>query len=137
MTGYPVDLTVDGFRADFDGTTSSDRGTLQRRPDLCRDGLPFGGTPPRCRVLSLMANGYVDLGTYVRVTPYVGCGRRLQLHLMGDGSRQHQIIASTASVSVRLPAEAGLQRRIMGGEKDWRFTYAFNGGRRLRPYPGI
>ena len=69
-----ADVTVDGFRANFDGTYVE-----RAMPLLC--GLPaFAGTSCRSEdsaeaaALSFMANGYVDLGTYVGFTPYVGGG---------------------------------------------------------------
>ncbi|MBA3448215.1 MAG: porin family protein, partial [Pseudaminobacter sp.] len=63
------DLTVDGFRARFDGSTSS--------ATPCSADPIFAGTSCRSEdgtsvsAISLMANGYVDLGTYVGITPYV------------------------------------------------------------------
>ena len=69
---FRADFTVDGFRSNFDGATSS--------AAPCFSDPALAGTGCRSEdestaaVLSFMVNGYVDLGTYVGFTPYVGGG---------------------------------------------------------------
>jgi opacity protein-like surface antigen len=117
------DLTVDGFRADFDGTTSSD--------GPCSTAPAFAGTGCRSEdsssvsVLSLMANGYVDLGTYVRVTPYVGAGVGYSYLSWGGLDSTNYCVDGVGLC----PAPGGaVSSADHDGEKDWRFTYAFMAG---------
>ena len=62
-----TDFTADyWFKSDFRGSTSG---------ISCEDGLPCTSTDESAySALLLMANAYVDLGTYHGVTPYLGAG---------------------------------------------------------------
>lgn len=63
-----TDFTADyWFRSDFEGTTSGFCGPGGAIPCSSRDTSSFSA-------LMMLANAYVDLGTYNRVTPYVGAG---------------------------------------------------------------
>lgn len=113
------DFTADGFRADFDGSTSS--------AAPC-DGGPAGTS---CRTednaevsaISLMANAYVDLGTYVGVTPYVGAGLGYSYVSWSDLDSQAFCVDGLASCP---DGFVGTESRP--GRKDWRFTYALMAG---------
>jgi opacity protein-like surface antigen len=63
---FRVDLTGDYFfKSDFDGETSG----------FCGDGLPCTSSDSSSvQAFLLLANAYVDLGTYNGFTPYVGAG---------------------------------------------------------------
>jgi opacity protein-like surface antigen len=70
-----ADATVDWFRTRFNGASAS--------AAPCFDPVAFPAyagtscrseTSGRAKALSFMANAYVDLGTYVGFTPYVGAG---------------------------------------------------------------
>lgn len=62
---FRTDLTVDyWFKSDFRGSTFGD----------CTDGPCTTTDASAYSALLLMANAYVDLGTYAGVTPYVGAG---------------------------------------------------------------
>jgi opacity protein-like surface antigen len=117
------DLTVDGFRADFDGTTASD--------GPCTGDPIFAGTGCRSEdssevsVVSLMANGYVDLGTYVGLTPYVGAGIGYS-YVSWDGLDSSNFCVDDVALC---PAPGGaVSSSDHGGLDDWRFTYAFMAG---------
>ena len=117
------DVTLDGFRSDFGGTTSS--------AGPCLPTVPFVGTSCRSEdgsevsVLSLMANGYIDLGTYVGVTPYVGAGAGYS-YVSCDGLNSQSFCVDGVGVC---PAPGGaVTSEQHGGGHDWRFTYALMAG---------
>lgn len=111
------DVTVDGFRSKFSGTTSS--------------AAPCGGAPltTTCRTddganvsaISFMANGYVDLGTYVGITPYVGAGAGVSYLSWSDMHDQAYCVGADCTSPLAGSA-------IYSGTKDWRFTWAVMAG---------
>lgn len=114
-----ADATVEGFDAKFNGTTTS--------------GSPCDGAQPgttTCRsedsskftTIGLMANGYVDLGTYSGFTPYVGGG-------LGYSLVHWKTLNSTAyCVGADCTSAAPVASTQNEGEKNWRFTYALMAG---------
>jgi opacity protein-like surface antigen len=113
-----ADATVDGFRSDFSGTTSS--------------AFPCNGTAgttcasqdsATMSAISLMGNGYIDLGTYVGITPYVGAGAGMTYVSWSDLQNQNSCVAGTGVCNT-----VGLPVVSHEGGKDWRFTYAFMAG---------
>ena len=112
-------MTVEGFRADFDGRTSS--------AGACNGALP---ATTSCRSedsskfssIGAMVNGYVDLGTFSGFTPYVGAG-------LGYSLVRWQGLDNTLyCVGADCPSAAPVSTTQHGGEKDWRFTYALMAG---------
>jgi opacity protein-like surface antigen len=66
-----ADVTIDKFSGKFNGTTAT--------ATPCLPGYTIGTTcastdTARFDAYSLMANGYIDLGTIKNITPYVGAG---------------------------------------------------------------
>ena len=118
---FRADATVDGFRADFDGSTSSDF--------PCLDD-PAPGTTCRSEnssefsAVSVMANGYVDLGTYVGFTPYVGAGAGMSY------VSWHDLNDTTYCVDGAVLCADGdaVGGSSHPGENGWRFTYALMAG---------
>lgn len=86
------DLTADYSEGEFDGSAGAISGTS----DL--------------ETIGLMANAYIDLGTFVGITPYIGAGAGVTRTEFGP-----------ADLS---PAGIG----TIDGETDWRFTYALMAG---------
>lgn len=118
---FRVDATVDGFRADFDGSTTSDFPCLAD-PDVgttCRSS-----NNSEVSAISVMANGYVDLGTYVGLTPYVGAGLGYS-YVSWDSLRD-----TTYCVDDVNPCggTAAVGSSNHSGENGWRFTYALMAG---------
>jgi opacity protein-like surface antigen len=117
-----ADFTVDGFRTDFEGTTSS--------AGPCVTDLPFVGTNCRSEdnadavALSLLANGYVDLGTYVGFTPYVGGGLGYTYIDWGTLNGSNFCVNGAAAC----PINYVVARTENDGEQSWRFTYALMAG---------
>ncbi|WP_378947425.1 outer membrane protein [Mesorhizobium sp. ANAO-SY3R2] len=114
-----ADATVDGFRTDFSGTTASvapcdpaDVGTS------CRTE---GGA--EMSAISVMANGYLDLGTYIGLTPYVGGGVGWSYVSWSNLNNRFFCVDDVNTCTVGL---VGTDSH--GGVSDWRFTYALMAG---------
>ena len=65
-----------------------------------------------------MLNGYVDLGTFVGVTPYLGAGAGFA-YVKWDGLRSREFDALNTNLGVRSHP---------GASGDWRFTWALMAG---------
>jgi opacity protein-like surface antigen len=116
-----ADVTFDYFTLGFDGTTVS--------PLPCSTAPAFAGTTCRSAdsadgyALSFLANGYVDLGTYVGITPYVGAG------LGYTYVNWDTLSDSTFCVGGACPGGNALfAQTTHGGDDSWRFTYALMAG---------
>jgi opacity protein-like surface antigen len=114
--GYQVtkhlrtDLTLDYFSsADFNGSTV---GACGVNPAL--NGC-ISSDVSSLSALSLMANAYIDIGTYGRVTPYVGAGIGATYVKWGDLTNIACDVTNPASCD---PAV------VHGGGKGWRATGA-------------
>jgi len=119
---FRADATVDGFRADFNGTTSSDETCI---------GLPDDDTTCRSEnssevsAVSVMANGYVDLGTYVGFTPYVGAGAGMSYVSWSNLDDTTYCVDGAVDDCTIVGAVGGSSHP---GENGWRFTYALMAG---------
>jgi len=106
-----TDLTLDYLsKADFHGSTS---GSCGAGPDcISRDRSSL-------TAWNLMANAYVDLGTYGAITPYVGAG-------IGGTYVNWKNLKNT-SCDATNPADCDdtVSHR---GKGDWRFSYALMAG---------
>lgn len=110
-----TDVTFDYLTsADFRGGTSG----------VCGDGVgnPFvacsSSDKSYMHAYSLMANVYVDLGTYGYITPYVGGG-------IGGAYVKWGKLRNTICDD---PYAAGCYTSEHEGQKSWRFTYALMAG---------
>lgn len=100
---FRVDLTGDYlFKSDFDGSTSGWCGNGQ--PCVSRDRTSY-------QALLLLANAYVDLGTWNGVTPYIGAG------IGGAHVKWNDLINDDDDGSFR-----------HRGHSNWRFAYAAMAG---------
>lgn len=95
---FRTDVTADyWFKSDFRGTSTGECG-----------GVPCSSTDESSyKALLLLANAYVDLGTYQGITPYVGAG-------IGGAYVMWDDFVSDAGVH--------------DGSKDWRFAWAVMAG---------
>jgi opacity protein-like surface antigen len=115
------DLTVDYFRGKFHGKSQTDT--------RC-SGIQPGGT--KCASsyeqslasLGLMANGYVDLGTYWGVTPYLGAGAGLTNVDWGNLSASKYCVNGSGTCD----KFAKYKNTTSEGLESWRFTYALMAG---------
>lgn len=76
------------------------------------------------RIYSPMVNGYVDLGTYARFTPYVGAG-------VGAANVQWQDLTNTTYCvdgAAPCPAPAMIASTTHDGLSSWRFSWAVMAG---------
>jgi opacity protein-like surface antigen len=118
---FRADATVDGFRSDFSGST--------RSASPCSTDAAFDDTGCRSSdsadmsAISVMANGYVDLGTYAGFTPYVGAGLGFSYVSWSDLGSKYYCVDGGAACPDSLVGSSS-----MGGESDWRFTYALMAG---------
>jgi opacity protein-like surface antigen len=119
--GYQVnnylrtDLTFDYLtKSDFKGSTNG----------VCGDGIgdPFvacsSSDKASMSAYSLMANVYVDLGTYSYFTPYVGAG-------IGGSYVKWNNLRNTICDN---PYSPGCGTTEHNGKGDWRFSYALMAG---------
>ena len=116
-----ADATVDRFETDFNGATTSAEPCAGGPGDTtCRseNGAEVLGT-------SIMANGYVDLGTYVGLTPYVGAGAGYTLLQWGGLSDTSYCVDGAVTPCV---SEASVGNTSRSGEDSWRLTYAVMAG---------
>lgn len=104
------DLTMDyGFRSTFNGSTQGSCGasTSCTSSDIAHMSS-----------LSLLANAYVDLGTYGSITPYVGAGIGAT-HISWDGDSNTSCANNGSGCDNTFHHE---------GRESWRFTYALMAG---------
>lgn len=121
---FRADVTGDLFRGDFNGKFASG--------SPCAGGAAGTGcsdkTSGSFRAGSLMANGYVDLGTLAGFTPYVGAG-------LGATRIDWGRIDSTAScVGCGTATSTGSS---YSGQSDWRLTYALMAGVAYQVAPNV
>jgi len=100
---FRVDLTGDYFfESDFEGSTSG----------YCLDGVPCSSNDrSSMQAFMLLANAYVDLGTYMGFTPYVGAG-------IGGANVKWDTLVNT-DLNGTFYHE---------GNSEWRFAYAAMAG---------
>ena len=123
-----ADLTGDYFSGDLNGRTSS--------ASSCSGGSAGTGCSTKIhssfKAASLMANGYVDLGTLAGFTPYVGAGLGAtrvswsSANAIGSCVDGTSSCGGSTSVSTRYP-----------GDSDWRFTYALMAGVAYEVAPNV
>ncbi|WP_026480630.1 outer membrane protein [Ahrensia sp. 13_GOM-1096m] len=106
-----TDLTVDyDFDSDFTGVT---RGSCGRGANcISTDKSTFSA-------LTVMANAYIDLGTYAGFTPYVGAG-------IGGANVKWGALKNTACDAAN-PTNCD-PTVTHGGSSSWRFAYALMAG---------
>lgn len=108
-----TDATLDYlFKSDFRGSTTGGCGVLPNGPCTSRDISSM-------TAWSLMANAYVDFGTWYSITPYVGAG------IGGTRINWKGLNNTSCETGNPLNCDASVDH---GGKKSWRFTYALMAG---------
>lgn len=115
-----ADLTFDYANGSFDGTTAS--------ATPC-PGRPVGTSCASTdtadfKSYGFLANGYVDLGTYAGLTPYLGAGAGITRVAWDPLTNTARCVAG----GVACPAPVTLAPVSHAGEDSWRFTYALMAG---------
>lgn len=121
---FRADATVDAFQVSFDGSTSSAAPCIDPALNAAYAGTGCRSTDSSSGVaLSMLLNGYVDLGTYVGFTPYVGGG-------VGYTYVNWDNLASNTYCTGTCPSPPGafIASSESQGEHSWRFTYALMAG---------
>lgn len=117
---FRADVTGDIMKTDFNGTTTG--------AAPCDGGLV--GTTCRSEdvnsvyTMSYLANGYVDLGTFSKITPYVGAGAGISSVKWEGLTGTNYCVDGTAVCTSTDPVSTD----SYASAKDWRFTYAFMAG---------
>jgi opacity protein-like surface antigen len=119
---FRADATIDGFRADFSGSTASDQSCDPLDPEdtTCRSE-----NSSEVSAVSVMANGYVDLGTYVGITPYVGAGVGMSYVSWSNLNDTTYCVDGVADTCAMTDPVGSTSH---GGVDGWRFTYALMAG---------
>ena len=124
------DGTIDAYRGKFTGTTAS--------TGNCYPGLAAGdpGFNTSCatndeqgyNAYQFMANAYVDLGTYVGLTPYVGAGAGYTV-MAWDGltNSLYCVPGAGGGATATCPATP-IAPVTHAGTTDYRFTYSVMAG---------
>lgn len=118
-----ADATVDTQRISFGGSTMVGQACV---PPASGD-RSYAGTTCRtsdsadASTWSFMANGYADLGTVAKFTPYVGAGAGMTLINWSNLSKQNYCQGALCPTS-----NAGVAS--YSGQSDWRFTWQLMAG---------
>jgi opacity protein-like surface antigen len=113
------DLTFDYSRGRFSGNTSSTAACAGLATGQCA-----GADTQSFEQYGFMANAYVDLGTFVGFTPYVGAGAGLTRVTWNTYTNDQSCVSVTGNVCGATAATD----RARSGTESWRFTYALMGG---------
>ena len=136
--GYKVNdyLRVDGtvsysFDSDFSGSTSGSCAGGGFSYDATFVAGTFDPAAANCTSsdvdsltkLGIMANAYIDLGTFSGFTPYVGGG-------LGGSYVSYDGLSNTIDCPAGLPTGVSCVPTTFshGGEKSWRFAWALHAG---------
>jgi opacity protein-like surface antigen len=115
------DLTVDYFKSNFSGNSSTD----SRCSALQNAGTGCAFTHKQAlAVLDVMANGYIDLGTYWGLTPYLGAGAGIANIDWGDQHVSKHCTSGTSGCNNWVKYNA----KDYDGVESWRFAYALMAG---------
>lgn len=116
---FRTDFTLDYFAADFDASSMHNSPCSRGQLNSTKCAYKYNNS---MNALSLLANGYVDLGTVWGLTPYLGAGA-------GVASVDWKTLTTTKSCVGNL-CDNGIkhEREESEGIESWRFTYALMAG---------
>jgi opacity protein-like surface antigen len=114
---FRSDLTLDYFKADFDGKSMQNKPCSQFQPGK---KCAYGHTDSLA-ALGLLANAYVDLGTVWGFTPYVGAGAGFtNVDWKGMTTSKYCTGKNCDNTKYKVEETEGIE--------SWRFTYALMTG---------
>ncbi len=119
---FRAEAALDYYRGSFDTSATSFSPCLSGFVGPDNTGCSTIGTAD-FNAWGVMANAYIDLGTYVGFTPYIGAGLGMTQVDFKDYNSRSTCVDGTASCSG--VGSLSLQHT---GEADWRFTYALMAG---------
>jgi opacity protein-like surface antigen len=110
--------------ADFSSSSLKGRSDIDSPCITAPAGTTCGlGVKADYNAIQMMANGYVDLGTYAGITPYVGAGAGVTYMNWDDFRTQASCENGTGACGGTTFEEL----RVKGGDS-WRFTYSLMAG---------
>ncbi|OCW59289.1 outer membrane protein [Hoeflea olei] len=112
------DLTFDYAKGDFTGTTTSATPCAGGAPGTSCASTDTQGF----KQYGLMANAYLDLGTFAGFTPYVGAGAGMTRVNWGPLNSDQRCVPGGGACGAA-PADI-----VSAGSESWRFTYALMAG---------
>ena len=115
-----VDATVDYFRTDVDGRSNCNTQVQQSYNILANAGCYYDDSS-KVSIWTALANAYVDLGTYGRITPYVGAGLGFA-HVKYDDQTNEIVCGSNPNC----PATNYVG--VHAGKSSWRFASSLSAG---------
>jgi opacity protein-like surface antigen len=115
------DLTLDYFKGTFDGKSMTNKPCSAIQPNKTKCGSSY---EQALASLGLMANGYVDLGTYWGLTPYLGAGAGITNMDYGSMTASKYCVSGGG----KCDKFTDYKNKNYGGEESWRFTYALMAG---------
>ena len=115
-----TDLTTDFFNSSLSGKSNVNLPCSSSEPAGTSCGFNHKAD---YNAINLLANGYIDLGTYAGITPYLGAGAGVTYVQWDD-------MVSTAFCEDGSSACSGTTYKsgTLKGEDSWRFTYALMAG---------
>jgi opacity protein-like surface antigen len=127
---FRVDGTVDRFGGNFKGTTTAASPcvdvTPPNNPQYIGTSCASNDTQS-FHAYQIMANAYVDLGTYVGLTPYVGAGIGVTSVNYGDLTNSLYCVPGAAVCPTGVNAVT-LSPVTHEGANSWRMTYSAMAG---------
>lgn len=115
-----ADATVDFFSSDMTGSSQINSRCATGEAAGTNCGFTHSGD---FQGIGLLANAYVDLGTFAGFTPYVGGGAGLTHVSWGDVTHQGYCVPGSAACSGN-----SYSATVSEGLDSWRFTYALMAG---------
>ena len=115
-----ADLTTDFFNGDHSGKSNINLPCSASQPAGTSCGFNHKAD---YSAINIMANGYVDLGTYAGITPYVGAGAGVTNLRWGTLRSRAYCEDGSSLCNDETYAEGKLR-----GYDSWRFTYALMAG---------
>ena len=115
-----ADLTTDFFNGSLSGSSDMDVPCSSSEPAGTSCGFNHKAS---YNAINVMANGYVDLGTYAGFTPYVGAGAGVTYMRWKSLGTTPFCVDGASNCSGTTYDPGSLQ-----GEDSWRFTYALMAG---------
>ena len=114
-----TDLTLDYFKADFEGTSTKNSRCSAAQLSSTKCGYSHDSS---MAALGLLANAYVDLGTVWGFTPYVGGGLGSTNVDWNGMTNSKRCVGANCDKGVKYKDE------FTDGLESWRFTYALMAG---------
>ena len=123
-----ADATIDGYRGKFVGTTAAAQPCVNTTTFPAYVGTTCASNDSQdYTAYQFMANAYVDLGTYIGITPYLGAGAGYTMMNWDSLNNSLYCVPGTAPCPTGVGATT-LPTVAHKGTSDFRFTYSVMAG---------